>query len=312
MTIFEYSFATVFALLIISCHDGGDPASGGGDSLTVPPTTHPNGNMPLSTVTPTVKAPLGRPVFVERARLEEPNKTIVLTSWFLVPDTAVSDRDSDRLPSATYLIASYPKEKKADTARLELKDGNLAECYQCAFIIRDVTDSLDFKTLTVQVVIPHDEPSDLYYENIFFGYKDGGLTTLFSVDDYAKDGMRFHRADATNLDALTYGQDDLIGSYEPDYIFHVNTVNFQTWRTDPNRQYIGGETTVAEAFKAHRMVNGVVDSSLVSVKVGMKVRIDTLYRDLGKVRLWVEDSTAEVEIKVETARKKLVKPPAAG
>jgi hypothetical protein len=42
------------------------------------------------------------------------------------------------------------------------------------------------------------------------------------------------------------------------------------------------------------------------------VRVDTLYRDLGKLRLWLGDSTEEVEIKVETAKRKLLRPPAGG
>jgi hypothetical protein len=54
-----------------------------------------------------------------------------------------------------------------------------------------------------------------------------------------------------------------------------------------------------------------VDSLLISIKAGDSVTIDTFYRARQKVRLLVTDSVA-VEIKLETAKKKVHHPAAAG
>ena len=70
------------------------------------------------------------------------------------------------------------------------------------------------------------------------------------------------------------------------------------------KRYIGFGTAAVEGFKAHRVINGQVDSSLVEIKTGDPLQVDTLYLTRQKVRLLLADSV-RVEIKVETARKKI-------
>lgn len=72
----------------------------------------------------------------------------------------------------------------------------------------------------------------------------------------------------------------------------------------PDVQYIGYDGQVLQPIRAHRVVDGRADTSLVAIPAGAKIHVDTLYRALGKVRLRLQDAT-EVEIKVETAKTKL-------
>jgi hypothetical protein len=67
---------------------------------------------------------------------------------------------------------------KADTLEAGLE--NLGGCMDCKYIIRDMTDSFQFKTLVVQVVTP---ANDIYYTNSFVGYQDGKIKKLFSIED---------------------------------------------------------------------------------------------------------------------------------
>ena len=91
---------------------------------------------------------------------------------------------------------------------------------------------------------------------------------------------------------------------EEDYLLEVDTKTFEVTQDSPDKQNIDYVTTVTEPFRAYRVIDGRVDSSLVAVDKGEKVKIDTIYRTSGKVRLHVKDSVI-VEVKIETAKKKL-------
>lgn len=100
------------------------------------------------------------------------------------------------------------------------------------------------------------------------------------------------------------GRDEIVDNLEYDYPVTVDTNTFEVTNIEPEKQYIGWHTRAMESFRAHRVIGGQVDSSLVAVKEGAELTVDTLYRVLGKVRLRLTDSVI-VEVRTETAKKKL-------
>jgi len=138
----------------------------------------------------------------------------------------------------------------------------------------------------------------------FVGYRDGRLQELFHTDDTSSAGVHLRRKNESTLAYYTAGRDDVVNYYENDYPEEVDLKTFKISHPSEEKRYIGFGTAAVEGFKAHKVINGQVDSSLVEVKAGDPVRVDTLYYIRQKVRLLVADSV-QVEIKVETARKKI-------
>ena len=235
--------------------------------------------------------------YVEHARLELQDQVITLASRFAVVDGKVDEEDH-YTASSNYFVCVNKKTGKADT--LEAGLDNLGGCTGCNYIIRDMTDSFRLKPLVVQVVTPAE---DIYYTNSFVGYQDGKFRKLFSIDDTREEGVELHRA-GSKLRGYISGRDEVVDNLENDYPVEIDTKTFEVTNIRPGKQYIGWQTTATESFRAHRVVGGQVDSSLVAVKVGAEVKVDTLYRALGKVRLRIADSVI-VEVRTETATKKL-------
>jgi hypothetical protein len=302
MRIIRVFFVVAMLTAMVSCNGGRDGGASAVDTTAKPRVAQ----VVAATAVPALKHPALKPVFVERGRLQEAGQTFIVASRYMVPDTLVSDRDSGNLSSTTYLLVLHTGGKQPDTVDLGWREDDLVGCASCKLIIEDLMDSLGFKSPVIQVIAPVEEPSDSYFQNTFVGYKDGKWEILFSIGDYDPNGIRFHRTGENTITGLTTGLDNVVEQYERDYLFNVNTITFETWKVDPERQYIGYKTTTAEGFRAHRIRNGIVDSSLVTVKSGAEVIVDTLYRKLDKVRIWLRDSSDEFEIRVGTARKKLV------
>jgi hypothetical protein len=235
--------------------------------------------------------------YIEHARLELKDQIITLTSRFAVVDGKVDEEDH-YYPSSNYFVYLNKRSGKADT--LEAGLDNLGGCTLCKFIIRDMTDSFQLKTFVAQVVTPAE---DIYYTNSFVIYQDGKFQKLFSLDDTREGGVVLHRA-GSKLRGNISGRDEVVDNVEDDYPVEIDTKTFEVKTIQSEKQYIGWETTATESFRAHRVIGGKVDSSLVVVKAGAEVKVDTLYRDLGKVRLRVADSVI-VEVRIETATKKL-------
>ena len=235
--------------------------------------------------------------YVEHARLDLRDQVITLTSRFAVVDGKVDEEDH-YTASSNYFVHVNKKTGKADT--LEAGLDNLGGCMVCDYIIRDMTDSFQFRSLIVQVVT---QAEDIYYTNSFVGYQDGKFRTLFSIDDTREEGVKLHRA-GSKLVGYISGRDEVVENVEDDYPVEIDTKTFKVTNVQPAKQYIGWPTTATESFRAHRVIGGQLDSSLVAVKAGAEVTVDTLYRTLGKVRLRVADSVI-VEVRTETAKKKL-------
>jgi len=234
--------------------------------------------------------------YIEHARLDLKDEAITLTSRRGEDDGKVDDQ-AQLLTSDNYFVHIDKKSGKADTL-----EANLDNLYtDCDCIIRDVTDSFRLPFLTVQVVTPSE---DIYYTNSFVAYENGHFKKLFTIElDAREKGVELHRV-GSQLTGLMTGRDEVVDNLEQDYPVTVDTKTFEVTNGKPEKQYIGWRTTATQSFRAHRVKNGQVDSSLVSVKVGAEVLVDTFYRSLGKVRLLLSD-TLMVEIKAETAEMKL-------
>lgn len=215
---------------------------------------------------------------IEYARLELKDEIVTLTS--------------------NYFIYVNKKTGKSDTLEADLEITE--DCTGCKYILRDMTDTFHSKSLIVQVITPS---TDIYYTNSFIGYRDGKLQKLFSIEDDQEDGIRLH-LEGSKLTGFICGRDEVVDNLQHDYPVEIDSKTFKVTDIRPEKQYIGWNTKAIEPIRAHRVVAGRVDSSLVEVKVGEAVTVDTLYRTLKKVRLRVTDSVI-VEVKMETAKKKL-------
>lgn len=167
--------------------------------------------------------------------------------------------------------------------------------------ITDLTNTLHFQPLLARLLV---QGYDIYYQNIFVGYKKGKLQVLFKVRDDSDSGINFHRVDSNTLTAFNSGRDEVVGNLEESYPVSVDLRTMRVAESLPEKQYIGFHTQARELIKAHRLINGVVDSTLIDIKEGEEVMVDTLYRDRHKVRLILRDSIP-VEVQIETAKKKL-------
>lgn len=235
---------------------------------------------------------------VENGRLETKDWIFILGSEFGVWKGKV-DWEKEHYESTGYYIFINKKTGHADTLEAEGGDFGVGGCQGC-IAMRDMTDSFQLNTPVLQLA--EDGEGD-YTGNWFIGYQNGKLKRLFSFDDRETGGTILHRS-GSKLIANTAGRDEVVEDFENDYPLEVDTKTFQVTTTFPVKQYIGWETNATESFRAHRVINGITDSSLVAIKVGTELKVDTLYRTLGKVRLRLADSVL-VEVKMETAKKKL-------
>ncbi len=236
--------------------------------------------------------------YIEHTRLEGKDQIITLTSRYAVVDGKV-DEECHYDPSHNYFVHIDKRTGKADTVEAGLD--NLGGCIGgCEFIMKDMTDSFQLRSPVVQIVTPAE---DIYYTNSFVGFKDGKFNELFSIMDTEEKGIQLHRA-GSKLIGLMTGRDEIVDNVEDDYPVEIDTKTFEVTNIQPEKQYIGWSTRAMESFRAHRVISGQVDSSLVAVKEGAELTVDTLYRVLGKVRLRLADSVI-VEVRTETAKKKL-------
>jgi hypothetical protein len=256
------------------------------DSATIP------GN-PIADGTDELKRPVK---CVELVRLDEPDQAIALIGRFVIANGKI-DFECSYGASSSYFVHIDKRTKKTDTVDLGLDDLN--RCNDC--VIRDITDSLQLNFRIIQIVTPAEDDN---YTNSFVGLQNGKFTKIFSIDDIRSSGIRLRRMNEWTLTGESSSRDEIVDGVEDNYPVVVDLRTDSVTYPTLDRQYIGYETFATKAFRAYRVIEGRVDSSLVSVKAGAAVRLDTLYRDRGKVRLKIGDSVM-VEVKVETAKEKL-------
>jgi hypothetical protein len=243
--------------------------------------------------------PVRRLQYVERGHLELPDYSVTLTSMYLFPKEGPLKEDSSYYFGHNFLIVAGKRGKSIDTTELDLED--MSRCISCHMVIRDLTDNLHFPSLVVQIVTPGE---DIYYENTFVGYQQGKLEELFKLEDTDENGVRLQRANDSTLSGFTSGRDEVVDALEHNFPVVIDPRTFKVSYPRLEMQYIGFETDAVESFRAHRVINNQVDSSLYSVKAGTPLVVDTFYRVSNKVRLRIADSVL-VEVKMETANKKI-------
>jgi hypothetical protein len=234
--------------------------------------------------------------YVEDGRLDLRDQVFTLTTRYAVVDGKVDEEDQHSV-STTYFVHLDKKNRKADTLKSDL---DITACFSCHYYIRDLTGKFGSSFPIVQVVTPAE---DIYYTNTFLCFREDTLKVLFTVADTHEKGIELHRV-GSNLTGFISGRDEVVEDVEDNYPICINTKTLTEDEPLPDPQYIGFETKVTQSFRAHRVISGRVDSSLVSVPVGAPITVDTFYRALGKVRLLLADSTI-VEIRKETAKEKL-------
>jgi hypothetical protein len=237
-------------------------------------------------------------LYIERGRLELRNYSFVIANLYRTRESN-SKGKRDSIFRGSYLIVINKESKTSDTVDVGIED--MSGCLTCETAMRYLTDTLHLPSLFVQVVTPAE---DVYYTNTFVGYRDGRLEELFHTEDTSSAGVHLRRKNESTLVYFTSGRDDVVDYYESDYPQEVDLKTFKITHPSVEKRYIGFKTAAIEGFKAHRVINGQVDSSLVEVKAGDPLRVDTLYYSRQKVRLLLADSV-QVEIKAETARKKI-------
>lgn len=245
-----------------------------------------------------IRDDLKRNSYIERGRLESRNYLFVVSNLYLTQE-GNSKGKGDSIFRGSYIIVVDKASKTSDTVEVDIED--LSGCLKCEAVMRYLTDTLHLPSLFVQVVTPAE---DVYYTNTFLGYRDGRLQELFHTNDTSSAGVHVQRKNESTLVYFTSGRDDVVNYYESDYPEEVDLKTFKISYPSVEKRYIGFGTAAIEGFKAHKVINGQVDSSLVEVKAGDPLRVDTLYYSRQKVRLLLADSV-QVEIKAETARKKI-------
>jgi hypothetical protein len=246
----------------------------------------------------------GKLCFVVRAYVEAPAFSISFISKYKFPlDSLLPD-------SGIYFVGNYvtvtkKSNKTTDTIEVE-GDENHSPCFHCV-ILRDLTDSLHIYPLFIQVVTPGEDLS----LNSFFGYRGRRLQELFALGDTEGDGVLLKKTGDSGLSGFTYGVDEVVGGVGHNYPVSVDLKNFKVRHPLPAIQYIGFRTAATEDFRAYTVPNARMDSVLYNVGRGDSLTIDTFYRAAKRVGLLIGDSI-RVEIKLETARKKLWRPAPAG
>ena len=234
---------------------------------------------------------------VEQGRLELPDYVITLVTRYAIVNGIV-DTEAHSVPPESCFICLNKKTGKADTIETSVEED--PTCVGCQYPLKDMTDSFQIKPFIVQFASPGE---DIYTDYAFIGYQDGKFKQLFGISDIREGGIKLHR-EGSKLVGFVSGRDEVVENVEEDYLLEVDTKTFEVTQSSPDKQNIDYTTTVTEPFRAHRVIDGRVDGSLVAVKKGAKVNIDTIYRTSGKVRLHVSDSVI-VEVKIETAKEKL-------
>jgi hypothetical protein len=204
-----------------------------------------------------------------------------------------------------YLTVTKKSSKTTDTTEAEVDEYH-SNCFHCV-ILRDLTDSFQIRQLFIQVVTPGEDLT----LNSFFGYRGGQLRELFTLSDTEGGGIIFKKTGDSSLSGVTYGVDEVVGEVGHNYPVRVDLKNFSVSHPLPDKQYIGFKTAATEDFRAYTVPNSRMDSVLVNVGRGDSLTVDTLYRAAKRVGLLIGDSI-RVDIKLETARKKLWHPPPAG
>jgi len=182
----------------------------------------------------------------------------------------------------TILIAFNKVAKKADTAQISGRSSRDDE-----LDILDVSDSLQIRPLFLEIITLIGSE---WYNHSFVGYDSGKLKELFQLSDWPNPTrLNLYRKDNETLAGSVLKRDDLVYEFE-DYPVVVSLKDYKVTFPDVPALPIGWKSTVLTGFRARRVGHEQLADSIFAVKKGVRVLVDTLYTNLGKVRLVIHDS----------------------
>lgn len=215
-------------------------------------------------------------VYVEIGKLTARNVDFSFQSRYTMPGSSGKDWvDSSRYHSGNYLIVRDKAAKVADTMEY-------TEIQKSRFTMQDMTDSLKFKSILIQLA--YDGDSDQPASD-FIEYKNGKLKRLFSM--VRLDSLA--RKDANTLVGIVIGWDEIVAGNMKTLIT-VSLPDGAITEHIPDIQYIGNWSKALEPLKAYRERKGDVLSNPYIIKQDSELTIDTFYRKKGLVRMMVNDS----------------------
>jgi hypothetical protein len=216
----------------------------------------------------------GKVVFIERAGGQVANYIISVRTKFLLPDTL--SEDSSYYSKGSFLFVYDKNRHSTDTLPLA------SDPTPVDFELQDVSDSLHFKTLVLDIGWSGD--SDMRI-NEFVEYNNHRLTELFSIDELES----LQRINEQTFSGFMSSRDELVENVQHDYPFTVSLKDHEVRMEKPPKQYIGFSSKAFATIKRYR-VSAQNDTVGYTIKKGTALTVDTLYRVQGLVRLIVSDS----------------------
>lgn len=252
------------------------------------------GKSPAEDTSVSASVPIPGPAwkFITRDSLRTPEYSIFAKSKYSVEGASPEKEDGSSFEGNCLIVVSLTT-KKADTVELGTENAFGDQVH-----IKDVTGDLRMSQLMIEIVWPGD--SD-WYTSSFAGYKGDSLKELFTLENAGGEAVNLRRKDDWTLSGTVSERDELVYAVE-DYPITVSLKDYKVEMIRPEKQYIGYQTVTTDAISGIRVSN----KQAFTIKAGTEVRVDTLYRSLGMVRLAVAD-TVIIQVKVDDADGKIQK-----
>jgi hypothetical protein len=269
-------FFFVCLLLMFSCKENKD-------KTTIAPAGKPVADSVRSSPAPE------KIVYVKKAARKLRHYYITVLSEYHLPEKLAYD--SSTYVKHNFLIVLDENNQRKDTLPISLNGP-----YFPYIAIKDISDSLHFKTLVIDVDwssrsdmarVDTSEEGGYFvmsHDDIIECGKDS-LVLLFSVDNM--DSMQ--RTDEWTISGIvtSYAEATTIG--ERPYPFTVSLKDHVVHITPPDAEYIGQLDPALDNIQG-RLLSGQTDTGSFTIKKGEEIRVDTLYRALRLVRVAVSDS----------------------
>jgi hypothetical protein len=218
---------------------------------------------------------LEKTIYIERAHLDLKKYFIAIKSKFTLPDTL--KEDSSYYFEKNYFFVYNKISKSTDSVQLEMDNNSPYD-----LDIEDLSDSLGFKTLLLQISWTGDSDMPMYE---FVEYDSHSVKNLFSINSL----RTLQRKDKWTLTGFVSDRDELVYSGESDYPLTVSLKTYEVTVTNPPIQYIGYPSRALAEMKVFRS-RTLDKSSAYIIRKGTELTVDTLYRLQNLVRLIVSDS----------------------
>ncbi|MDX2046795.1 MAG: hypothetical protein SFU87_08410 [Chitinophagaceae bacterium] len=215
-------------------------------------------------------------LLVERGRFEDGQYKIIAYSRFILPDKI--SYDSSFYYKENILVVSEKITNR--NLKIQLTDpcnsGN-------QIIIANMTTSLGFKQPLFEITTP--DCSDWFISE-FVAIRADSIQKLFDISD--SHPAKLERTNETTLSGFIKSRDELVGAFQ-DYPVSVSLKDFTVTLDKPIKQSIGFSAMALENFQVSGLnENGSAQSYFI--KEGEKIMIDSIFRDIKRVRLIIRDT----------------------